>query len=84
MGHRIVHDGPIGPGFGVTSDLLSNVPEIVFCSQAFCDEYEGGLTIIRVVLCKSALGKIILLSDFEFMRYAALVIWKKDKRWLGD
>ncbi|GIS97283.1 MAG: hypothetical protein CM1200mP24_05670 [Gammaproteobacteria bacterium] len=42
MGHRIVHDGPIGPGFGVTSDLLSNVPEIVFFSQAFCDEYKGG------------------------------------------
>ena len=40
MGHRIVHDGPIGPGFGVTSDLLPNVPEIVFCSQAFCDEYK--------------------------------------------
>ena len=42
MGHRIVHDGPIGPGFGVTSDLLSNVPEIVFCAQAFSDEYKGG------------------------------------------
>ena len=40
--------------------------------------------IIRAVLRKLVLDRIILLSDFEFMRYAAPVVCKKDKWWLGD
>ena len=43
-----------------------------------------GSDIIRAVLRKLVLDRIILLSDFEFMRYAALVVCKKDKWWLGD
>ena len=83
MGHRIVHDGPIGPGFGVASDYCQTYLRWCFARKLFAMNIKGA-DIIRAILRKLVLDRIILLSDFEFMRYAALVIRKKDKRWLGD
>ena len=86
LGHRIFHDGPILPDWG-SSFRLFNLPEIVFCSQAFCDRQVETWISNRwftAVLENWTKNRFILLRDFEFMRYAALTLCKKDKWWLGD